>query len=164
MDERLLNVSKGMAADIHVESIFSQLKSPSETESYKAALELIQNTTLEGGKNVPTVKAKELIIAQMPEVYSEACQRIERYLKENEDRYDETYQMIRTEYSALKNKSDIERFYLIRWILYSTIMDTRKQELYKITLGSLEQQNYTSDTILNRTLSRMRSANQSNQQ
>ena len=170
LDDKVLAISEGIASEITVENVFSQIKSPSETESYRAAVALIQQTTLDRGRNVPTVLAADLIIPQMPDVYKEACQRIERYIEANKDRYDEAYTMIVREYTALmgdgntiRRKSDVERFYLVRWILYSVIMDQRKQELQRMTLGSIEQQNYRADTFLNRTLSRMRSVNESNE-
>lgn len=168
LDERVLNISKNIANELNVNSVFSQLgNSILRNKTYLATKAMLRQeaTTQRDAARWFTgdVSLAEMSFEKDPEVYTEAFAKIQRYIRDNRDRFDDGYLMIKSEFENLMKVSTIERFYLIRWILYAVIMDQRKQELYKITMGSLEQQNYRTDTFLNRTLEKVRSTNASHE-
>ena len=184
LDEKILDISKNLANSINVDSVFSQMNAgilTARKDTSKAIApqaiynvsyyqeaneyldEIIKQPFDAEGWFTGDITLKNLRFEKEPKVLTDSMKRVQKYLDENSHRNDESFNMIKKEFDKLKGKSDIEKFYLIRWILYAALMDQKKQQMQKITFAAISQQNYSSNTILNKLSRKLQNINDASQ-
>lgn len=184
LDEKILDISKNLANSINVDSVFSQMNAgilTAHKDTSKAIAphaiydvsyyqeaneyldEIIKQPFDADGWFTGDITLKNLRFEKEPKVLTDSMKRVQKYLDENSHRNDESFNMIKKEFDKLKGKSDIEKFYLIRWILYAVLMDQKKQQMQKITFAAISQQNYSSNTILNKMSRKLQNINDASQ-